>query len=713
MIGRLQNYYPLGIEYHYVNQENVEVTHRVDTFIRNLMQSCTLVLLIMLASLGVRTGLVVAGLIPMTILSTFIFMHFFDIGIDQTSLAALIIALGMLVDNAIVMSEAIFTEISSGVVPKQAAINCSKELRTGLLTASLTTSFAFLPIFLAKSVAGEYTSSLFKVVTIALLSSWVLALTMIPLLCVTWIKVKNNEVHTDQWLYRWYSKELSRRLKNPLRQVGIFAVLLFVSVLCLKLVPRSFFPDSDRAQFTVKYELPVGVKIEHTQKMIAQIEDFMSTELVGNGIIDWVTFIGGVTPRYILNHNPVQLQQQEAYMLINAESELVISDLMKKIEGFVCDDCPNMRVSPEPTKFGPPVTAPVEVRISGLNQDKLFAYANEVKEKLRSVQGVKNVRDDWGENSKKLIANVDEARALRAGVTNRDVAISLQTMLSGLETTQFRESDKVIPVTIRSVSSDRNNLDNLESLNVYSQSSKAKVPLKQVADLELTWQPSNILRRNRLRTVTVMADVEQGYHPQKLAGSIESWLDQEQTLWSSDTFYEFGGEKEKSEESAGSIVDQVPLAGLLIVSLLVSQFNSFRHAGIILTTIPMGIIGVTIGLILTGASLGFMVFLGIVSLSGIVINDAIVLLERIRHEQDNGLKPFDAVLEASKRRMRPILLTTYTTVGGMLPLWLGGGPMFKPMAIAIIFGLIFATLLTLVFVPVLYCLFYQVKPEES
>lgn len=713
LVTRLQYFYPLGIDFHYVNQEAVEVTHRVDTFISNLVQSCTLVLVIMLASLGIRTGLVVAGLIPMTILSTFVFMRFFDIGIDQTSLSALIIALGMLVDNAIVMSEAIFTEISQGVSPKQAAINCSKELRTGLLTASLTTSFAFLPIFLAKSVAGEYTSSLFKVVTIALLSSWVLALTMIPLLCVTWIKVKNSEVHTDQWLYRWYGTELAKRLKSPLKQVGIFAAMLVVAVLCLKLVPRSFFPDSDRHQFTVKYELPVGVKIEHTEKMIKQIEDYMKKDLMDQGIIDWVTFIGGVTPRYILNHNPVQLQQQEAYMLINTKSENVIPELMTKIESYVCDECPSMRVSPEPTKFGPPVTAPIEVRISGLNQDNLFAYAQDVKEKLKTLKGVKNVRDDWGEFSKKLVANVDEARAMRAGVTNRDVAVSLQTMLSGLETTQFRELDEVIPVTIRSVSSDRNNLDKLESLNVYSQTSKAKVPLKQVADLELTWQPNNILRRNRLRTVTVMADVEQGYHPQKLAGSIKPWLDQEKASWSVDSFYEFGGEKEKSEESAGSIVEQVPFAALLIVLLLVSQFNSFRHALIILATIPMGVIGVTIGLIVTGASMGFMVFLGIVSLSGIVINDAIVLLERIKHEQDNGVNPFEAVVEASKRRMRPILLTTYTTVGGMLPLWLGGGPMFKPMAIAIIFGLIFATLLTLVFVPVLYCLFYQVKPEES
>ncbi len=713
LIKRLQHYYPLGLDFHYVYQEANEVTRRVDTFISNLTQSCTLVLVIMLASLGIRTGLVVAGLIPMTILSTFVFMHFFDIGIDQTSLAALIIALGMLVDNAIVMSESIFTEISRGVTPKQAAINCSKELRMGLLTASLTTSFAFLPIYLAKSVAGEYTASLFKVVTIALLSSWVLALTMIPLLCVIWVKVEKNGLHTDQGLYKWYGSELRRRLKNPLRQVGLFAAMLVVSILALKLVPRSFFPDTDRHQFTVKYSLPVGVKIGHTEDMIGKIEQYMNNQLVGDGIVDWVTFIGGVTPRYILNHNPIQLQPQEAYMIINTDSEEVIPELMEKIEKHVDEEFPNMLVSPEPTKFGPPVAAPIEVRISGLDQEKLFTYADEVKEALSGISGVKHIRDDWGENSKKLVAKVNQARALRAGVTNRDVAISLQTMLSGMETTQFREMDEVIPVTIRSVSADRNNLDKLETLNVYSQSSMAKVPLKQVADLELEWQPNNILRRNRLRTVTVMAETEPRYHPQKLAASLKPWLDDVSKGWGPNTFYEFGGEKEKSEESSGSIVEQVPFAGLLILLLLVAQFNSFRHALIILMTIPMGVIGVTIGLILTQSSMGFMVFLGIVSLSGIVINDAIVLLERIKHEEKEGRSKFEAVIEASKRRMRPILLTTYTTVGGMLPLWLGGGPMFKPMAVAIIFGLIFATLLTLVFVPVLYCIFYQVKSEES
>ncbi len=713
LIRNLKSSYPLGVHFDYVNQEAKEVSYRVETFVSNLIQSCLLVLIIMLASLGIRTGMVVASLIPMTILSTFVFMQYFDIGIDQTSLSALIIALGMLVDNAIVMSECIYTEISRGVKPIDAAIGCSKELRMGLLTASLTTSFAFLPIFLAKSVAGEYTASLFKVVTIALLSSWVLALTMIPMLCVLFIKIKKGEVHTDGQLYQWYGKSLEKLLKKPLKQVGIFCSVFILAIMAFKIIPRSFFPDSDRSQFTIKYELPVGVKIEYTEEVVSKIEDYFKKQLMGKGIINWATFISGVTPRYILNHNPVQLEPGEAYMLVNTTSEKVIPGLMKTIEDYVHRNFPEVLISPEPTKFGPPVAAPVAVRISGHDQDKLFTYAQVVKDKLKTVKGTKNIRDDWGENSKKLVAHVNQPRALRAGVTNRDVAVSLQTMLSGFETTQFRENDKVIPVTMRSVSADRENLDKLESLNVYSVRNPSSVPLNQVADFELLLEPNNILRRNRLRTITVMADVEQGYHPQKLATSIQPWLEEAQAGWSSNAFFEFGGEKEKSEASSHSIVEQVPLAALLILLLLVSQFNSFRHASIILLTIPMGVIGVVIGLLFTGSSMGFMVFLGIVSLSGIVINDAIVLLERIRHERESGMAAFDAVVEASKRRVRPILLTTYTTVGGMLPLWLGGGPMFKPMAIAIIFGLIFATLLTLVFVPVLYCLFYQVKPEET
>jgi multidrug efflux pump subunit AcrB len=298
-------------------------------------------------------------------------------------------------------------------------------------------------------------------------------------------------------------------------------------------------------------------------------------------------------------------------------------------------------------------------------------------------------------------------------LTNRDIAVSLQTVLSGIESTQYREDDEVIPVILRSVAADRKDLGKLEGLNIYAQSTGQSVPLLQVADVDVLWQPSKVLRRDRLKTVTVFCDIDPGVTAIEVSNRVDAWLQGEMRTWPLGTKYELGGEIERSVEANRSVTAKVPVAAFLILILLVGQFNSLRKPLIILLTIPLGLIGVVAGLLLAGSYFGFMTFLGIISLSGIVINNAIVLLDRIRIEiEENGLTPQQAVLEAGQRRLRPILLTTVTTVGGLIPLWLGGGPMWEPMAIAIIFGLLFATLLTLGVVPVLYSLFFRVPFRE-
>ena len=361
-------------------------------------------------------------------------------------------------------------------------------------------------------------------------------------------------------------------------------------------------------------------------------------------------------------------------------------------------------------QLGPPVKNPIEVRISGRQTSKVFAIVDSVKDKLRGIPGSKNIGDDWGIRSKKILVNINQPRARRAGVTNEDIAISLQSGLSGLKTTEYREDDEVIPVTLRSVASDRQDLGKIESLNVYAQLTGQSVPLKQVADIEVAWQPAKIKRRQRLKTVTIEADVQTGYTAAQVNNVIVPWLEKERVRWGLGYFYSLGGENEESDKANASIGEQLPIAGIIILLLLVGQFNSIRRPLIILLTIPLGLIGVVIGLLVAGSYMGFMTFLGVISLAGIVINNAIVLLDRIKIEiEENGLPPPRAILEAAQRRLRPILLTTATTMLALVPLWLGGGAMFEPMAIAIIFGLLFATLLTLGVVPVLYSLFFRVS----
>ena len=329
---------------------------------------------------------------------------------------------------------------------------------------------------------------------------------------------------------------------------------------------------------------------------------------------------------------------------------------------------------------------------------------------LRTIPGTKNITDDWGVRSKKLVIDVDQPRARRAGVTNQDIAISLQTALSGFETTQYRERDEIIPVTLRSSIASRTDLTKLESLNVYAQNTGESVPLSQVADVVVVWEPSQVLRRNRLKTVTVSSDLDPGVTPSQVVAALRPWLAEEARRWPLGYLWEFGGEEETSVRANQSIAAQMPIAVLIIVLLLVVQFNSVRRTAIILLTIPLGVIGVVIGLLIAKSYFGFMTLLGIIALAGIVINNAIVLLDRIGIEiEENGLSEDRAVVEAAQCRFRPIPLTTATTVAGLLPLWFGGGPMYEPMAIAIIFGLIFATLLTLGVVPILYSLFFRVS----
>jgi multidrug efflux pump subunit AcrB len=480
-------------------------------------------------------------------------------------------------------------------------------------------------------------------------------------------------------------------------------------------LPNIFFPPNDKAIMTAELTLPIGTPIERTTKIIGEIEHFMQNELTANddrleGIVDWATFIGESAPRFILSYNPEPPKPEFAVMLVNATSRATVDSLIERIEAFCDARYPDLRSDLRPLPLGPPIKAPVEVRISGPNVDRVFALADAVKAQLASMPGTKNIRDNWGARTKKLIVEINQPRARRAGLTSRDVAVSLQTVLTGLTTTEYREDDKVIPIVLRSVAAERDDIGKIESHNIYSQATGRSVPLKQVADVEVVWQPAKVLRRDRLRTVTVSCDVSGDLTPIAGGVAIQDWMNERSQNWGVGYRFNMGGEIETSGKANQSIMAKLPIAGLIILLLLVGQFNSIRKPLIIILTIPLGLIGVVIGLLLTGSYMGFMTFLGIISLAGIVINNAIVLLDRIRIEiDDNGLTPQNAIIEAAQRRLRPILLTTATTAGGLLPLWFGSGPMWQPMAIAIIFGLLFATVLTLGVVPVLYSLFFRVR----
>lgn len=721
-LTRFKQAYPIGVNFDIVAFQPDHVKKKVDEFVVSLLQAMVIVLVVMLVFLGLRTGLAVASLIPMAMIMALVVMGVLGIGIDQMSLAALIISLGMLVDNAIVMSESIMVEMNDGKSAIDAAVDSAKELKIPLLTSSLTTAAAFLPIYLAKSSTGEYTAPLFKVVTITLLCSWLLSLTMTPLFCVYFIRVKPNsgQGNFNSPFYRRYRGFLLSILRHRLLTLVAVGVIFVIAMASFRFVPKMFFPPHNKPIFSAELRLPVGTPLKRMEAVVQQIENFMQAELMADadnkkeGLLNWVSYIGSGAPRYMLPYSPEAPSPEYTYMLINGTSrEYNLSEMIPRLEHYCLSQFPDLSPKIRPLVLGPPIENPIEVRLSGKDTDRLFDLAQRTKDQLAQIPGTRNIRDDWGARTKKLVVQVNQPRALRAGLTSSDIAVSLQTVLSGIQTTEYREEDQLIPVTLRSVAADRQDIGKLESHNIYVQRTGQSVPLKQVADIEIAWQPGKIMRRGRVRTVTVQANIEQGANAMAISQQIDGWLKEQSKGWPFGDKYQLGGEIETSGKADKSIAVNLPLTGLFIVLLLVAQFNSCRRPLIILLTIPLGMIGVTFGLLITGSYFGFMTLLGIIALSGIVINNAIVLIDRINIEiEQNGLEPASAIIEAAQRRLRPILLTTATTMGGLVPLWLGGGPMWEPMAIAIIFGLLFATILTLGLVPVLYSLFFRVPFDK-
>ena len=720
-VAELEARFPVGVAFDILAFQADVVDRAVSSFVTSIFQAVGIVLACMLLFLGLRTGLVVATLVPMAILATLMLMRYLGIGLDKMSLASLIIALGLLVDNSIVMSESILVRMQGGEDPRDAALASARELRVPLLVSSLTTIAAFLPIVLAESAVGEYTAPLAQVIALTLLSSWLLAITMIPLLCMLFLKVKRTRAKDSEFdtaFYRRYRGALLTLVRRPLVTVlGAFG-LLAATLGLFRFVEQSFFPEANEVLFTGEFEFPYGTSFGFTEAAVLDIERFLSDELAAaggrEGIRNWAFFVGEGAPRFRLGYNPAQPRPGYAGLIANASTFEIQAELIARLREFIEANHPEIDVTLRRLASGPSGGTPVEVRLFGDDNDVLFRLAADVKARLASLPGTRNISDNWGEQTKKLIVQVDDARARRAGITNQDIAVSLRTSLSGYRVTEYREGEKAIPVMLRSEAGGRDDAAKLEAINVYAQSGQ-NVALRQVADVELAFEPSKIRRRDRSKALSVTSDLDPAADATAfgIARAIEPWLAEQQATWPVGYSYEIGGESESSASANSSIGEKLPFAGIVILLLLVGQFNSLRKPLIIVLTIPLGLVGVVLGLLVTREPFGFMTLLGVISLAGIVINNAIVLIDRIRIEIDeNGLEPSRAVVEATQRRLRPIVLTTATTVGGLLPLWFGGDPLFVSMAVAILFGLVFATVLTLGFVPALYSLLFRVRYES-
>lgn len=717
-IIQYNNDLPVGISVRRAANQDYYVDSKVSNFLSNVLQSVGIVLIVMLLFLGYRTGLVVASLIPMVMIMTLLIMNILGIGLNQVSLAALIIALGLLVDNAIVMAESIMVKMEEGKSAKQSAIESSSELIIPLLISSLTTSASFLAFFLAESAMGEIMGPLFSVITIALLSSWVMAMTLVTMLAVAIIKVKKKQPGAKEKktifdrINVYYKKVLEVSLRRPFLFLVAIIGMFIGSLALFGQIPFIFFPDSDRNLVTVDMNLPLGTKIETTADYVQQIEDYMKANLVGGdnpAVENWTAFVGEGPESYDGGYQPGEANSGYAHMLINTTSEKSNQEVITALDNFCFEHLPDAETTIGLLSGGGGAAADVEVRVSGASPDELYAIADQIKSKMSTISFAKNIKDSWGPKLQKFVVDIDQDRAQRAGLTNQDIAQSLQSALSGFTIGSFREGETSIPIVSRRLGSQDLSVFDLEAMTIYAQQSGRNVPLAQVADIKPTWDFAKISRRNLFRTMTISCDVKDGFTATELTNELDPYLAEVSANWKSGYTYEMGGESESSAEAMGAVADNLPLAGFIILLLLMLQFNSFRKTFIVLSSIPLGLIGVILGLLIFRSYFGFMAFLGVIALAGIVINNAIVLIDRIEIEIAAGRTPADAIIEAAQQRFRPILLTTFTTTLGLIPLYLGGGLMWQPMAVSIMVGLLFATVITLLFVPVLYRLLYKVK----
>ncbi len=681
----------------------------------NLLQTMAAVLIIVMIFLGLRTGMIVGAMVPLTMMITLIGMSIWGIELHRISIAAIIVALGLLVDNGIVIAEDIRSRMDSGVERLEAALSTTRTLALPLLVSSLTTIIAFLPLVLIEDSTGEFLRSLGQVLALALLSSWVLAITVTPALCYWFLspasengsKTKNSN---DSRAYQFYKTLLSVLLSNRIIFVLLMIGLLFSAGQVFQFVKQRSLGPSERNQFTVYLDLPAEAHISETISATKTLSAYLHDDEKNPEVTEILSYVGSGGPRFFLVLSPNDPQANKAFIVVNTQTSDQIDIVMQRVERFIKRDLPQATGRTQILFLGKSPMGTVELRVLGSNVDILRNLGDQIKQAFYSIPGTKAVRSDWENPVLKFFVDVDQERARRAGVTSQDIARTLSAHFDGQNITSYREGDKVIPVTLRANADERDSLDRLRTIEVFSQSHGVPVPLLQIADFRGEVEPSKIRRFNQERALTVA-----GVHPEltafELVEEMQEMLDQ--IVIPNGYKLEIEGEVKDAEQSNSKLLAFAPHELFLIVLLLVLQFNSFRRPAIILLTIPLIIIGANFGLATFRAFFDFTAMLGFFSLAGIIINNGIVMIDRIDQARDEGMDVDDAVTEAALARARPIIMTTITTIVGLLPLALFGGEFWHGMAIVIMCGLGVGTLLTLGFIPVLYSLLFRWGRQAS
>lgn len=715
--AHIQNNLPAGMQLRKVSDQPAAVKTGVGEFVQVLTEALGIVLLVSFFSLGMRTGLVVALTIPLVLAMTFACMYYLGIGLHKISLGALVLALGLLVDDAIIAVEMMAIKMEQGYDRLKAASFAWTSTAFPMLTGTLITAAGFLPIATAQSSTGEYTRSIFQVVTIALLASWIAAVVFVPYLGERLLPdlakihaAKHGGATPDPYATLFYQRVRSlvgwcvRWRKTVLViTLGVFAL----SVVMFRFVPQQFFPASGRLELMVDLKLAEGASLSNTAEQVKRLEQMLKDHA---GIDNYVAYVGTGSPRFYLPLDQQLPAASFAQFVVLAKTIEDRETLRTWLITTLNEQFPTLRPRITRLENGPPVGYPMQFRVSGEHIEEVRALARKVADKVRENPHVSNVHLDWEEPSKVVHLNVDQDRARALGVSTADLSRFLQSSLTGSSVSQYREDDELIEILLRGTNQEREGLASLPSLAIPTNNGTS-VALSQVATLEYGFEEGIIWHRNRLPTVTVRADIYGKEQPASLVQQILPTLEGVRAELPDGYLLEVGGTVEDAARGQNSVKAGVPLFIVVVLTLLMLQLRSFSRTAMVFLTAPLGLIGVTLFLIVFHQPFGFVAMLGTIALSGMIMRNSVILVDQIEQDIAGGLDQWQAIIEATVRRFRPIVLTALAAVLAMIPL--SRSVFFGPMAVAIMGGLIVATALTLLFLPALYAAWFRVKKIES
>jgi multidrug efflux pump len=722
---------PVGLELEQVSSQPQAVTRSVNEFAKSLLEAVVIVLGVSLLSLGARTGVVVAITIPVVLAVTFFLMHLFNVGLHKISLGALILALGLLVDDAIIAVEMMASKMEQGWDRVRAASFAYTSTAMPMLSGTLVTAAGFLPIATAASSTGEYTRSIFQVVVIALLVSWVAAVVFVPYLgykllpdyaalqhkptllqrllrrfsprLAVSMQAEHGENMYNSAFYSGFRKLVQACVNYRWTVISITVILFALSIFAFKFVQQQFFPDSTRPELIVDLRLAEGVSQEATDREVRKLEAWLAKQ---EGIDNYVAYINDSSPRFYLPLDYQLSQRSFAQFIVLTKGSSEREELRRKLIKLFDQDFPSLRASVLRLENGPPVGFPVQFRVMGPDFATLRGIAHQVAAIMRDNPNLANVQLDWDELSKVVKVEVDQSKARLLGVTSADISGILNGAFNGLYVTEYRELNEKIEVMVRGPETERKRLSRLQNLMIPLPSGKS-VPLSQIAHFEYAFEDNVIWRRNRIPTITVRANVYGNTQAPVASAQVEEKLEVIRQQLPPGYHLETGGATEESAKGGASVAVGMPLFLVTVLTVLMIQLQSFSRVALVLLTAPLGMIGVTVFLLAFNKPFGFVAMLGTIALSGMIMRNSVILVDQIDQDKQAGRSDVEAIVDSTVRRFRPIVLTAAAAILAMIPLTRSA--FFGPMAVAIMGGLTVATVLTLLFLPALYAAWHRVK----